>query len=184
MAAWWLVLAASACVPAEIHWIMTSAWTYPDALRGRTVTPLTRIFFTRLAQIYGFTSMPPMPPDPGDVEARAQAVRRILEHARRSANPIIGLAPEGRDAPIDRPGVLIEPPPGVGRFVLQLTRLGLPISPVGVFEAGGGLSIRFGQAYRLETPQADKAGERDRQASREVMMRIANLLPQELRGIY
>src|SRR5512139_2461032 len=63
--AWWLVLATGACVPAEIHWIMTSAWTYPDALRARSITPLTRIFFKRLAEVYGFTSMPPMPPDPG-----------------------------------------------------------------------------------------------------------------------
>jgi len=182
--AWWLVLAASACVPAEIHWIMTSAWTYPDALRAWSITPLTRVFFKRLAHVYGFTSMPPMPPDPVEVEARAQAVRRVLEYARRSVNPIIGLAPEGRDAPKEQPGALVDPPPGVGRFVLQLTRLSLPISPVGVFEADGGLCIRFGQAYGLEITEGFKPEERDRQASREVMLRIANLLPPELRGGY
>lgn len=182
--AWWMVLAASACMPAEIHWIMTSAWTYPDPLRARLVTPLTRVFFKRLAQIYEFTNMPPMPPDPGEVEARAQAVRRVLEYARRSVNPVIGLAPEGRDAPKGLQGTLVEPPPGVGRFVLQLTRLGLQISPVGVFEADGRLCIRFGQAYGPDTPQGLNAEERDRQASREVMLRIANLLPSELRAGY
>jgi len=163
---------------------MTSAWTYPDALRARVVTPLTRIFFRRLAQVYGFTSMPPMPPDPQEVEARARAVRQVLEHVHRAERPLIGLAPEGRDAPKDQPGALIDPPPGVGRFVLQLTRLGLPISPAGVFEADSGLCIRFGQAYGLEIPQGIKAEERDRRASREVMVRIANLLPTELRGGY
>jgi hypothetical protein len=128
--------------------------------------------------------MPPMPPSSTEVEARAQAVRRILEYARRNANPVIGLAPEGRDAPIDQPGVLVEPPPGLGRFVLQLTRLGMPISPVGLFEADGRLFIRFGTAYELENMAGLTSEERDRQASGEVMVRIANLLPPGLRGVY
>lgn len=125
-----------------------------------------------------------MPPSSAEVEARAQAVRRILEYARRSANPVIGLAPEGRDAPIDQPGVLVEPPPGLGRFVLQLTRLGMPISPVGLFEADGRLCIRFGTAYELENMAGLTSEERDLQASGEVMVRIANLLPPGLRGGY
>ena len=182
--AWWLVLAASACVPAEIHWTMTSAWTYPDALRARLVTPLTRIFFQRIAKMYGFTSMPPMPPDPREVERRAKAVRQVLEYARQAESPMIGLAPEGRDAPKDQPGALVEPPSGVGRFVLQLTRLGLSICPVGVFESDGRLCIRFGQAYGLEFQPGMKAEERDRLVRRQVMMRIANLLPPGLHGVY
>jgi hypothetical protein len=148
------------------------------------ITPITRFFFRRLAQVYGFTSMPPMPPDPAEVEARAQAVRRVLEYARRSANPVIGLAPEGRDGPIDQPGVLVEPPLGVGRFVLQLTRLGLPISPAGIFETDSRLCIRFGQPYGLDIPQGLKPDERDQQASREIMLHIADLLPPGLRGAY
>ncbi len=97
---------------------------------------------------------------------------------------MIGLAPEGRDAPHERPGVLIEPPPGVGRFVLQLARLGLPISPIGVYEEAGMLCIRFGELYELEIPHGKNAEERDWQASQAIMMRIATLLPPELRGNY
>jgi len=184
MPAWWLVLAASACVPAEIHWIMTSAWTFPDELRLRLVTPVTRFLFRRMAQVYGFTSMPPMPPAPQDVEERARAVRRVLAYARRVECPVIGLAPEGRDAPHEQPGVLIEPPPGMGRFVLQLARLGLPISPVGVYEEAGNLCIRFGELYELDISQGKNAEQRDGQASQAIMLRIATLLPPELRGNY
>lgn len=180
--AWWLVLAACACVPVEIHWIMTSAWTYPDALRARLVTPLTRAIFRRIAQVYGFTSMPPMPPDPREVEARARAVRQVLDYARRTERPVIGLAPEGRDAPKDQPGEMVEPPPGVGRFVSQLNRQGLPIAPVGVYETDGRLCIHFGPHYDLEILQGLNAAERDRMASKAIMMRIATLLPAELRG--
>ncbi len=180
--AWWLVLATCACVPVEIHWIMTSAWTYPDALRARLVTPLTRVIFRRIAHTYGYTSMPPMPPDPREVEARARAVRQVLEYTRQAQRPVIGLAPEGRDAPKDKSGVLVEPPAGVGRFVLQLTHLGLPIAPVGVYEADGRLCIHFGPHYDLEISQGLKAGERDQAVSKVVMMRIATLLPVELHG--
>jgi hypothetical protein len=182
--AWWLVLAASACVPAEIHWIMTSAWTFPDALRHRLVTPVTRLLFRRMAHVYGFTSMPPMPPASQDIEERARAVRQVLAYARRAEYPVIGLAPEGRDAPHEQPGVLIEPPPGAGRFVLQLARLGLPISPVGVYEEAGNLYIRFGELYELEIPQGKNAEQRDWLASQAVMLRIAALLPPELHGNY
>jgi len=182
--AWWLVLAASACVPAEIHWIMTSAWTFPDALRHRLVTPVTRLLFRRIAHVYEFTSMPPMPPAPQDIEERARAVRQVVAYARRAEYPVIGLAPEGRDAPHEQPGVLIEPPPGAGRFVLQLARLGLPISPVGVYEEAGNLYIRFGELYELEIPQGKNAEERDWLASQAVMLRIATILPPELRGNY
>lgn len=184
MPAWWLVLAASACVPAEIHWIMTSAWTFPDALRLRLVTPVTRFLFRRMAQVYGFTSMPPMPPAPQDVEESARAVRQVLAYARRVECPVIGLAPEGRDAPHEQPGVLIEPPPGVGRFVLQLAHLGLPISPVGVYEGAGNLCIRFGELYEFDISQGKNAEQRDWQASQAIMLRIATLLPPELHGNY
>jgi hypothetical protein len=180
--AWWLVLATCACVPVEIHWIMTSAWTYPDPLRRRLVTPLTRVLFGRIARMYKFTSMPPMPPDPEEVEARARAVRQVLEYARQEDRPVIGLAPEGRDSPQDRPGELVEPPPGVGRFVLQLNRLGLPIYPVGVYEQSERLRIHFGRPYDLEIPEGLNSGERDRAAGEAVMMRIAKLLPRELHG--
>lgn len=177
--AWWLALGVSAVVPAEIHWIVTEAWTYPDPLRAHLVTPVTRWLFRRVARVYGFTSMPPMPPDPDDVVARAAAVRRILAYARTSTNPLIGMAPEGSDAP---GGVVQMPPSGVGRFIAHLARLGLQIVPVGGFEADGAFCLRFGPAYALETPAALSAAGRDRAVSAVVMRHIAALLPAHLRG--
>ncbi len=125
--AWWLALAVSAAVPAEVHWLITSAWTYPDRLRSATITPLTQWLLKRLAQVYGFTTLPPMPPDPADVLRRAEAVRRVLKFVRQSESPLIGLAPEGGD--FAAPGRLAEPPPGVGRFILHLVRTGAGYFP-------------------------------------------------------
>ena len=59
--AWWFALGISACVPCVVHWTVTSAWTYPDRLRSKTITPLTRWFLQKISDVYGFTTMPPMP---------------------------------------------------------------------------------------------------------------------------
>ncbi|HOT92519.1 MAG TPA: hypothetical protein PLJ78_10875 [Anaerolineae bacterium] len=177
--AWWLALGVSAVVPAEVHWVVTEAWTYPDPLRAHLITPATRWLFRRVARVYGFTAMPPMPPDPRDVVARAVAVRHLLAYADTTPAPLIGLAPEGGDAP---GGVLQAPPSGVGRLILHLVRMGLSITPVGAFEADGAFCLRFGPAYRLETPAATSPDERDRIASTLVMRHIAAQLPEPLRG--
>jgi 1-acyl-sn-glycerol-3-phosphate acyltransferase len=137
--AWWIALALSAAVPAEVHWVMTAAWTYPDPLRAATLTPATRWFFRRLAAVYGFTAMPAMPPDPRDTVARAIAVRQVLAYVRETPRPIIGLAPEGGDSP---DGALQPPPPGVGRFLLHLARQNLALVPVGSYEQEGAFCRR------------------------------------------
>ncbi len=173
--AWWLALAVSAAVPAEIHWLITSAWTYPDRLRSTTITPVSRWVLARLARIYGFTNMPPMPPDPQDVLKRAEAVRRVLKAARQSERPLIGLAPEGGD--FATPGRLTDPPPGAGRFILHLCALGLEIAPVGIFEEADCLCLRFGPRYRPDALPGLPASARDRTASQQVMQRIAESNP-------
>lgn len=179
LGAWWLALAASAALPVEVHWIVTEAWTYPDALRSRLFTPLTRWAFRRVAAVYGFTSMPPMPPRPADTLARARAVRQVLAYARRTPQAVIGLAPEGGDSP---GAVLAAPPPGVGRFISHLAELGLPLLPLGVYEADGRLYLHFGPACPLELPSHVAPHELDRQVSQQVMRHIAALLPPHLRG--
>jgi hypothetical protein len=176
--AWWLALAVSSAVPAEIHWLITSAWIYPDRLRSATITPVTRWVLKHLAQVYGFTNMPPMPPVPQDVLRRAEVVRRILKVARQSEHPLIGLSPEGGD--FAAPGRLADPPPGAGRFISHLCALGLEISPVGIFEEAECLCLRFGPRYRLEALPGLPATARDRYASQQVMQRIADLIPATL----
>lgn len=181
-AAWWLALAVTAAVAAhrapdadpEVHWVMTAAWTYPEGTwRRRVLTPLTRWAFRRVAQVYGFVPMPPMPPDPGEVEARALGVLRTVRLARRLAQEggMVGLAPEGRDVSEG----LGQPPEGAGEFIALLVRAGLSVLPVGVAEAGGRLCVSFGPPFVPQIPP-DRA-ERDRVVARQVMGAIAQQLP-------
>lgn len=177
--AWWLALVISAVIPGHIHWIMTGAWTFPGRWYRRLLRPISECVLAHIAQVYGFTPMPPMPPDPAEAEARATAVRRVLAYVRQTPQPIVGLVPEGRDFP---GGVLGWPPPGVGRFILHLAGLGLDIAPIGVYEEDGALCLSFGPHYRPEVPIRLPPDERDRAVGRIVMDHIANQLPLRLRG--
>ncbi len=175
----WSSLAISATVPRDVHWIMTGELTFPGSWIAPLGKPVSHFVLRRVAEVYDFTSMPPMPPRPRDVEARAAAVRDALQYARRSAEPIIALAPEGGDQP---GGILTMPPAGSGRFCLLLAAVGLHFLPVGVYEADGALTLSFGELYDLSIPRAGSADERDRLAARVVMSHIAPLLPAALRG--
>jgi len=182
LGAWWTVLAIAAAVAArrapdadpEIHWVMTAGWTFPESpWRHRMLTPLTRWAFARAAHVYGFVTMPPMPPDPREVEQRALAVLRTVRLARRAAleGGMVGLAPEGRDFP----GGLGQPPEGAGEFIALLVRAGLPILPVGVSEPEGRLRVSFGSLFVPDiSPERTR---RDRAVSRQVMAAVALQLP-------
>jgi len=158
----------------EPRWVMTAAWTHLGAL-----TPISRWVLHRLAMTYAAFSMPPMPPDPHDVEARAAAVRQVLAFARSCADARVCLAPEGRAS---SDGCLIAPPPGTGRFILQLGHLGMIILPAGVCDDGGVWRVRFGEALALEAPEGLPPEARDEWAARRVMRAIGELLPERLRA--
>jgi hypothetical protein len=179
--AWWMALALSAVVPVEIHYVMTGELTFP----GKAYAPLgragSRWLLKRFARIYGFTSMPPMPPRPGDVEKRARSVRAVLAHARSHPQAVLGLAPEGSDQP---GGCLSWPPAGAGRFVLLLAEQGFPLVPVGMYEEQGQLTLHFGKPYRLALPRGGSADERDHRAAGIVMNAISLQLPGRLRGSF
>jgi hypothetical protein len=176
-----MTLAISAAVPHDIHWVMTNAWTYRGKKFGVQRSEITRYFFNRIARIYGFTTMPPMPPIPSETEKRAQSVRRVLSLARRDPDILIGLAPEGGDS---QAGDLQDPPSGVGRFILHLVQSGLMIYPVGVFEENEQLCLNFGSPYQPVISSECPAEERD-QAGREIVMgHIAQLIPASLRGAF
>jgi 1-acyl-sn-glycerol-3-phosphate acyltransferase len=180
--AWWLVLAISAAAAAhrhpqadpQIHWVMTAAWTFPGSpWRRRLLSPLTRFAFDRVARTYGFVTMPAMPPDPAEVEARAWAVRRTVRLARHLAatDGLLGLAPEGQDTP----GGLGQPPAGAGEFMALLVQAGLPLLPVGVSETAGRLCISFGPLFEPDIPPRH-AGQ-DQAVARQVMAAVARQLP-------
>jgi len=177
--AWWLALAVAASVEQEMHWVVTNELTYPYKWYGFFGRPLSRWVLGRLANLYGFTSIPPMPPRPQDSEARAVAVRQVLSFIKHTDNPMLGLAPEGRDNPN---GTVSMPAAGAGRFGLLLASSGLSFVPVGAFESDGKLCLRFGPEYDLRVPAGVSASEKDLQAARIIMQNIANLLPTSLRG--
>jgi 1-acyl-sn-glycerol-3-phosphate acyltransferase len=106
-------------------------------------------------------------------EARAVAVLRTVRQARQAARGggMVGLAPEGRDAP----GGLGEPPKGAGMFLALLVEAGLPVLPVGVTEQGGRLRVSFGPVFVPEVPRI--RAERDGAVARQVMDAIARQLP-------
>lgn len=177
--AWWMALAIASLVPVEMHWVMTGELTFP----GKWYAPLgmagSHWLLKRFANIYGFTTMPPMPPRPKDLQARARSVRRALVFAKTHPRAILGLAPEGGD----QPGGLVNwPPAGAGRFVLLLAEQDFPILPVGCFEEAGEFCLRFGSSYQLQVPHSLSPAERDCQAARTVMSAIAAQLPPRLRG--
>jgi 1-acyl-sn-glycerol-3-phosphate acyltransferase len=174
---WWMIAAIADALPQDPHLIMTSELTRWFRPWGGAIS---RAALPRLARMYGFTTMPPMPPRPADVEARAEAVRGVLKYVKKNSSPIVMLAPEGRDNVED--GSLARPPRGVGRFVLLLADRGLALLPVGGWEANGALHVRFGPAYHLNLPRNLDLEQTDQAATETVMRHIADLLPEHLRG--
>lgn len=185
--AWWISIAIGAAVGPplregrrEMLWPMTSAWTFPDPIGSRLITPLTEWLLARIARMYAFTLMPPMPPRPQDLAARADSVRRILRAARNS-HPPMAMAPEGMDSPDGR---LMPPPAGAGQFIAHLAQAGYALAPVGAYEEENAFCLNFGKVFRLLSPAAPGPESRDRETTNLVMQSIAGLLPERLRGIY
>ncbi|HEX5808140.1 MAG TPA: hypothetical protein VFY25_05700, partial [Anaerolineales bacterium] len=84
----WLALAVSALVPVHVHWLMTGEFMDWGKRYGRLGSMVSRVLLKRIARIYGFRTMPPMPPRPGDVAARAASVRSVLEYVRQAQDPV------------------------------------------------------------------------------------------------
>lgn len=177
--AWWMALALAAVVPLEIHFGMTSELTFPGKWYARPGQAGSRWLLRRLAMIYGFTGMPPMPPREQEVFRRANAVRAMLSVAQAHPQAVLGLAPEGGDPP---GGVLSWPASGVGRFLLLLAEQEFPLLPVGIYEEQGEFCLHFGVPYALSTPPGLSPQEKDHAAAARVMAAIAQNLPDHLRG--
>lgn len=178
--AWWFAMAIAAALPLEAHLVMTNELTFPGAWYGFAGRPLSRFVLKRIAKIYGFDLMPPMPPRPSDTAQRAGAVRSLLTWLKNADdNPVIMLAPEGGD---QAEGLLARPPVGVGRMMQLISAGGLRILPAAFWEQDSSPRVSFGEVYALEIPMAHTRDEVDRLISQQVMERIARLLPESLRG--
>jgi 1-acyl-sn-glycerol-3-phosphate acyltransferase len=177
----WIGLGVGAAVPVDMVWVMSSAWTDADTLWTRIKAAASVPLYPRLARLYGFVSMPPMPPRPHETAARARAVRQILAAARQDPPALIAIAPEGQDSP---KGKLMRPHPGVGRMLAKLADGGFLFYPVGVYEEGMELIVHFGPGFRLALPAELSVGEIDRAAADQAMLAIAACLPPGLGGAY
>jgi hypothetical protein len=173
---WWYVIPISAVFPVDIHWIVAGAWR-----NSGWGTALTQWLFPRGARLLGYTSMPPMPPDPAETEQRAAAVRDVLAYCKSVPHPVIGITPEGADHP---GGVLGELPPGVGRFMHMISQSCPHILPVGVWKESGRIYLNFGSPYKLDVTQGLPTHERDARVAQIIMCHVAALLPDRLRGKY
>jgi hypothetical protein len=180
---YWLVMAITAALPIgvgeRLGAVVTGELTMSGSWLGPVGRPLSRLLLKRLAQMYGFESMPPMPPRPGDVEARARSVRAVLSWLDQPGAPVLLLAPEGGDSPGGR---LAMPPEGAGRFMALIAARGLPVLPVAGWEDDGALQLNFGRPYQLAVPAGLSRDQLDRQVSMMVMSQIAARLPAALRG--
>jgi hypothetical protein len=178
-AAQWLAIAISSVIHFNVHWMITGELTYPGKWYAPFGTAASRFILKRGARIYGFTTMPPMPPRPRDVDARAASVRKVLEYVRETKDAVVGFAPEGGD---QMGGRLSMPAPGVGRFALLLAAQGFRFEPVGIYESDGELCLNFGRTYDLVVERNISPVEKDKRAARRMMENIAILLPLHLRG--
>lgn len=175
----WLAIATTALVPLKMHWVVTGELMCQGKWYESIGSRASRIFLKRLAYFYGLTTMPPMPPRPRDMEARAVSVRKVLEYVKRVKDPVLGISPEGYNPPN---GVLTRPAPGFGRFGLLLSKAGLRFIPVAGYEADGILHLHFGEPYELNVQGDLATHEKDELAAQIVMRNIARLLPMHLRG--
>jgi hypothetical protein len=175
----WIALAVTALVPLRMRWVVTGELMCEGKWYRAVGSRASRIFLKRLAFLYGLITMPPMPPRPSDVAARAASVRAILTYVRQANDPVLGISPEGYNPPN---GVLSRPATGFGRFGLLLSQAGMRFIPVGGYEEEGIFHIHFGSPYELCILGAVPEHEKDDQATQIVMKNIARLLPSHLRG--
>lgn len=114
------------------------------------------------------------------------ALRRALELLRDGHALLI--YPEGTRTPA---GILVKPEPGAGFIAQKANCLVLPVALAGTREVmpkGAKLprrtpaSMTIGKPFRVETKRADGTKVSHQDASDAIMLRIAELLPEHLRG--
>jgi len=142
----WIALALSAVLPTEITWIVADQWVFEGNSMRFLLHPAMRYILSSIRQVYGFLPMPTMVPGYSDVLERSAAVRRVIRYIHNHPMAIIGLTPEGQDSP--QKGVYLAPT-GAGKFILQLSRMKLPILPVVIIEKDGYLIVKFGALFNL-----------------------------------
>lgn len=175
----WGAMAVAAQLPENQIWLMTSAWTdRKPGLDAMRTSATTRVF-SRMAQMYGAVTTPPLPPVPEEQKERVLGIKRLLHKINKDLSAVVCIAPEGRDF---AQGELGSPATGTGKLILKLeSELGC-IIPVGICECIGRLIIVFGEAYNLKGKGFTSSD--DEAVSAYVMQNIAYLLPTSARMNY
>jgi hypothetical protein len=174
--AMWIGIAMTAAAARNIQWVMTSAWVHPNPAANRIWHPASRLVLGRIAAMYGFISVPPIPLQSAENDRRLRAVRQVITFVRENPNCDLGLAPEGMDMPSGELGM---PPHGTGKLLTYLCRIGMWIVPAAIFEQNGCLNVRFGEAYTVSNIENNSPGEMDLQVRENCMQAIARLLPEK-----
>jgi 1-acyl-sn-glycerol-3-phosphate acyltransferase len=186
---WWMSMAVIQAIaerraghaPNELRMVVASQWTYPVGLRRLIAEPFSRFLVGRIITAYDFLPMVPPELGPAAMIRRAGTLRAIVLAARAAEDnrTLIGLAPEGGDTD---GGVMVRPPVGAGRFMQLLCTAGPPFLPAGVWAEGDQLFVRFGEPFHVVEQAGVRKSERDEFYMREVMGRVAALVPPPLRG--
>jgi 1-acyl-sn-glycerol-3-phosphate acyltransferase len=170
----------------EVRWLMAAELLDyrlgPLLFRQRWIGRTIRRVIARFASVYGFGVVTPR--EAGVVGGSSGL--RIAARALANGEPV-GILPEGTVS-----DALCEARPGVGAAIAWLTRAGIPILPAAIAEAGGVLTVTFGDPFHLGDEPLQENGarglaakaDRDRALSDVVMSHIARLLPPELHGYY
>jgi hypothetical protein len=156
----------------HIRWVITSEW-YGRRLGPLPIPPsVYRWTFRRVAQVYGLATMPRRA---SEALARAAVLRDTFRALEREP---VGLMPEAGGS-----GTLRQPPEGSGLFVHLLSKRGVPIIPVGLWDDGDTLVVTCGPPLGLALAGGDRV-EQDRALREQMMVAIGRLLPERQWGVY
>jgi Acyltransferase len=145
----------------SVHWLVTGELRLAQWRNGGPVLPGSSAILGRVAAAYDLVDLPLT-----NRHSRMGAVRRLVGHLGRGG--VIGVFPEGLRG---NSTALVEPEAGFDKLLSHLRRRDFPVAPVGVFEDGERLCVRFGAARAPESADA-------------VMRSIAELLPDHMQGRY
>ncbi len=153
-----------------IRWVMTSTWQ--DCYLGpRRVDPrYLHWVLRRLANLYGIILMPA---NDTDAFGRGAALRELFRATGDSAGQVVAFHPEAGGFE-----TMIRPPKGMGRVLSSLDHRGVTLIPTGVYEAENRLQVRFGEPIQ----RGSLGGLADYAAAESVMLHIARLVPEQVRG--
>ncbi len=73
---------------------------------------------------------------------------------------------------------------GTGAFLHRICRLGVPLLPVGTYQDGPVLVVKFGRPFLVGDPPPDGEEDIDGWVRQRFMTAIGRLLPERLWGVY